>query len=99
MQTDKPLLLDVENLKTVFTTNQGTGKAVDGVSFQVRAGETLGLVGESGCGKTVTALSLLRLVPDPPGKIVGGSLRFDGHDLLSLTEEQMRGIRGNDIRR
>ena len=90
-------LLVVKDLKTVFTTSQGTGRAVDGVSFHVKAGETLGLVGESGCGKTVTALSLLRLVPDPPGKIAGGSIRFDGHELLEITEEEMRSIRGNEI--
>ncbi|MFQ6673145.1 MAG: ABC transporter ATP-binding protein, partial [Candidatus Tectimicrobiota bacterium] len=94
-ETD-PLLV-VEDLRTVFVTSQGTGRAVDGVSFQVRAGETLGLVGESGCGKTVTALSLLRLVPDPPGKIAGGAIHFNGTNLLGLTEEEMRAIRGNDI--
>ncbi len=94
--TTSPLLA-VEDLKTVFMTSQGTGRAVDGVSFQLRAGETLGLVGESGCGKTVTALSLLRLVPDPPGEITGGAIHFNGHNLLELSEERMRAIRGNDI--
>ena len=87
----------MEDLKTVFVTSQGEGRAVDGVSFQLQAGETLGLVGESGCGKTVTALSLLRLVPDPPGKIVGGAIHFNGVNLLALTEEEMRAVRGNDI--
>ncbi len=90
-------LLAVEDLKTVFMTSQGVGRAVDGVSFQLRAGETLGLVGESGCGKTVMALSLLRLVPDPPGEITGGAIHFNGHNLLELSEERMRAIRGNDI--
>ncbi|MCH7768261.1 MAG: ABC transporter ATP-binding protein [Nitrospinae bacterium] len=94
--TAEPLLV-VEDLKTVFVTSQGEGRAVDGVSFQLQAGETLGLVGESGCGKTVTALSLLRLVPDPPGKIVGGAIHFNGVNLLALTEEEMRAVRGNDI--
>ena len=92
----EPLLV-VEDLKTVFVTSQGEGRAVDGVSFQLQAGETMGLVGESGCGKTVTALSLLRLVPDPPGKIVGGAIHFNGVNLLALTEEEMRAVRGNDI--
>ena len=72
-------------------------RAVDGVSYAVRSGETLGVVGESGCGKSVTALSVLRLVADPPGRIVGGAIRFDGANLLDLTESEMEGIRGNDI--
>jgi peptide/nickel transport system ATP-binding protein len=89
------LILDVKNLKTVFFTNSGLFKAVDDVSFNVRRGETLAIVGESGCGKSVSALSIMRLVPDPPGKIVGGSVTLEGTDLLALSEEQMRGIRGN----
>jgi peptide/nickel transport system ATP-binding protein len=88
-------ILDVKNLKTVFFTNSGLFKAVDDVSFNVRRGETLAIVGESGCGKSVSALSIMRLVPDPPGKIVGGSVTLEGKDLLALDEEQMRGIRGN----
>lgn len=89
------LILDVKNLKTVFFTPSGLFKAVDDVSFNVRRGETLAIVGESGCGKSVSALSIMRLVPDPPGKIVGGEVVLEGTDLLALDEEQMRGIRGN----
>ncbi|MCP4621563.1 MAG: ABC transporter ATP-binding protein [Bradyrhizobium sp.] len=89
------VILDVKNLKTVFFTNSGLFKAVDDVSFDVRRGETLAIVGESGCGKSVSALSIMRLVPDPPGKIVGGSVMLEGTDLLTLDEEKMRGIRGN----
>jgi peptide/nickel transport system ATP-binding protein len=89
------VILDVKNLKTVFFTNSGLFKAVDDVSFNVRRGETLAIVGESGCGKSVSALSIMRLVPDPPGKIVGGSVTLEGKDLLALDEEEMRGIRGN----
>jgi peptide/nickel transport system ATP-binding protein len=88
-------ILDVKNLKTVFFTNSGLFKAVDDVSFNLRRGETLAIVGESGCGKSVSALSIMRLVPDPPGKIVGGSVTLEGKDLLALDEEDMRGIRGN----
>jgi peptide/nickel transport system ATP-binding protein len=90
-------LLEVDGLKTYFHTDRGTLKAVDGVSFHVRAGETLAIVGESGCGKSVTALSLMRLVPDPPGRIVGGAVRLAGKDLLALSEEAMRDVRGKDI--
>jgi peptide/nickel transport system ATP-binding protein len=89
------VILDVKNLKTVFFTNSGLFKAVDDVSFHVRRGETLAIVGESGCGKSVSALSIMRLVPDPPGKIVGGSVTLEGRDLLALDEEEMRDIRGN----
>jgi len=89
-------LLDVENLQTHFRTPDGVNRAVDGVSFQVNEGETLAVVGESGCGKSVTASSILRLVPEPPGKIAG-SIRFEGTDLLSLSERAMRRIRGNEI--
>src|SRR5262249_38893731 len=91
------LVLDVKNLKTVFFTNSGLFKAVDDVSFRVRRGETLAIVGESGCGKSVTALSLMRLVPDPPGRIVGGSVTLEGTDLLALDDAKMRAIRGNRI--
>jgi peptide/nickel transport system ATP-binding protein len=90
-------ILNVDNLKTYFFTRQGTVKAVDGVSFTLKPSETLAIVGESGCGKSITALSLLRLIPYPPGRIVGGSIEFEGTDLLSLDEEEMRDIRGNHI--
>jgi oligopeptide/dipeptide ABC transporter ATP-binding protein len=90
-------LLRVIGLKTYFFVRRGTVKAVDGVSFFLKRGETLGLVGESACGKSVTGLSILRLVPDPPGKIVGGRIFFEGEDLLSKSEEEMRKIRGSKI--
>jgi peptide/nickel transport system ATP-binding protein len=89
-------VLEVENLETCFYTRAGLVKAVDGVSFALKRSETLAIVGESGCGKSVTALSLMRLVYDP-GRIVGGSVKLDGRELLSLDESEMRGIRGNDI--
>src|SRR3979411_2671092 len=89
-------LLEVENLQTHFRTPEGVNRAVDGVSFHVGEGETLAIVGESGCGKSVTAMSLMRLIPEPPGKIAG-SIRFQGTDLLQLSEREMRAIRGNDI--
>ena len=90
-------VLEIEDLQTHFFTGDGVVRAVDGVSYDVRKGETLGVVGESGCGKSVTALSILRLVADPPGRIVGGSIRFEGSDLLEKTEVEMESIRGNDI--
>ena len=90
-------VLEIESLQTHFFTAGGVVRAVDGVSYAVRSGETLGVVGESGCGKSVTALSILRLVSDPPGRIVGGMIRFEGTNLLDLTESQMEAIRGNDI--
>jgi oligopeptide/dipeptide ABC transporter ATP-binding protein len=90
-------ILEVENLRTHFTTRAGIVPAVDSVSCTLRRGEVLGVVGESGCGKSVTALSILRLIPDPPGRIVGGQIRLRGTNLLDLTEEQMRAIRGNEI--
>jgi peptide/nickel transport system ATP-binding protein len=89
-------LLEVENLQTHFRTPDGINRAVDGVSFHVGDAETLAVVGESGCGKSVTANSILRLVPEPPGKIAG-SIRFQGRELLTLPERAMRAIRGNDI--
>jgi peptide/nickel transport system ATP-binding protein len=89
-------LLEVENLQTHFRTPEGVNRAVDGVSFTVEAGETVAIVGESGCGKSVTAGSVLRLIPEPPGKIKG-SIRFEGVDLLKLDERAMRDIRGNQI--
>jgi oligopeptide/dipeptide ABC transporter ATP-binding protein len=90
-------LLEIEELRTHFFTTAGVVRAVDGVSYTVRAGETLGVVGESGCGKSVTALSILRLVADPPGRIVGGAIRFAGTNLLELSESEMEDIRGNAI--
>jgi oligopeptide/dipeptide ABC transporter ATP-binding protein len=90
-------LLEIENLHTHFVTPAGVVRAVDGVSYSLRSRETLGVVGESGCGKSVTALSILRLVSSPPGRIVDGAIRFDGVDLLSLSESQMEAIRGNRI--
>jgi len=90
-------VLDVKNLQTVFFTNSGLFRAVDDVSFSVRRGETLAIVGESGCGKSVTALSMMRLVPDPPGRVIGGSVTLEGTDLLGLGEAEMRKIRGNRI--
>jgi peptide/nickel transport system ATP-binding protein len=90
-------VLEIENLKTHFFTAGGVVRAVDGVSYAVRGGETLGVVGESGCGKSVTALSVLRLVASPPGRIVDGAIRFAGTNLLDLTEREMEAIRGNDI--
>ncbi|WIM11475.1 ABC transporter ATP-binding protein [Enhydrobacter sp.] len=90
-------LLEVDDLGTWFYTRQGIVKAVDGVDFKVTSGETLAIVGESGCGKSMTALSLMRLVPEPPGRIVSGSIRLGGRDLLTLGEEEMRKVRGNEI--
>jgi peptide/nickel transport system ATP-binding protein len=90
-------LLEVEDLGTWFYTRQGIVKAVDGVNFGVASGETLAIVGESGCGKSMTALSLMRLIPDPPGRIVSGSVRLGGKDLLKLSQEEMRKVRGNEI--
>ncbi|SDT20013.1 ABC transporter ATP-binding protein [Bradyrhizobium canariense] len=91
------VVLDVKGLQTVFFTNSGLFRAVNDVSFTVRRGETLAIVGESGCGKSVTALSIMRLVPDPPGRIVGGSVMLEGTDLLGLDEDRMRQIRGNRV--
>jgi oligopeptide/dipeptide ABC transporter ATP-binding protein len=90
-------VLEVEELRTEFRTPAGPVRAVDGVSFAVGSGETLCVVGESGCGKSVTSLSILRLIPDPPGRIVGGRVRFGGRDLLALSEREMEDIRGNEI--
>ena len=90
-------LLEIDKLKTQFFTSAGVVKAVDGVSYTVDEGETVAVVGESGCGKSVTAMSILRLIPWPPGKITDGKIRFAGKDLLALSEEEMRNIRGKDI--
>ena len=91
------LLLQVKDLKTYFYTDDGVVKAVDGIDFTIKKGETMGMVGESGCGKSVSALSILQLVQDPPGKIINGEIWFKGEDLLKKKSEQMRKIRGNDI--
>ena len=93
----KVALLEIEGLKTQFFTSAGTVRAVDGVDYTVEEGETVAVVGESGCGKSVTALSIMRLVADPPGKITDGQIRFKGTDLVALPEEEMRQIRGRDI--
>jgi peptide/nickel transport system ATP-binding protein len=90
-------VLEVEGLRTYLFTRLGVVKAVDDVSFAIRRAETLAIVGESGCGKTMTALSLLRLVPSPPGRIVSGSIKIDGKDLVTLSEAEMRDIRGNEM--
>ena len=90
-------LLEVKNLKTGFRTDDGDFLAVDDISFKLEKGKTLGIVGESGCGKSVTSLSIMRLIPTPPGRIVGGEILFNGKNLLNVSEEEMRKIRGNDI--
>src|SRR6476646_2868495 len=90
-------ILDIAELRTWFFTRDGVVRAVDGVSFHVIPGETLAIVGESGCGKSVTALSVLRLIPSPPGRIVSGAIRFAGRDLLDLSDAEMRQVRGNEI--
>ncbi len=90
-------LLDIRNLRTQFSTEEGKFLAVEDVSFSIRPGSTLGVVGESGCGKSVTALSVMRLVADPPGRVVGGEILYRGRNLLALPEDEMRRIRGNKI--
>ena len=90
-------VLDITDLRTWFFTRDGIVRAVDGVSFRVFPGETLAIVGESGCGKSVTALSVLRLIPSPPGRIVSGTIRFAGRELLGLSEAEMRQVRGNEV--
>jgi oligopeptide transport system ATP-binding protein len=90
-------LLQVKDLQTHFFTQDGVVKAVDGVSFNLEEGETLGIVGESGCGKSVTVLSIMRLIPNPPGRVVGGQVLFDGEDLLKVDDEEIRRVRGNKI--
>jgi oligopeptide/dipeptide ABC transporter ATP-binding protein len=92
-----PAVLEIDGLQTHFFTAVGTVRAVDGVSYSLKAGETLGVVGESGCGKSVSALSILRLVANPPGRIVGGAIRFQGKNLLDLSEAEMEKVRGNEI--
>jgi peptide/nickel transport system ATP-binding protein/oligopeptide transport system ATP-binding protein len=90
-------LLSVKNLRTYFYTSDGVSRAVDGVSFEVAKGMTLGIVGESGCGKSVTAMTILRLIPEPPGKVVSGSITYKGQNLLKFSNRQMRDIRGDEI--
>src|SRR5947207_4418126 len=90
-------LIEVRNLKVQFKTQDGVVNAVNDVTFHLERGETLGIVGESGSGKSVTAMSLMRLIPNPPGKIVSGTITFDGENLLDYSEEEMRHIRGNRI--
>ena len=90
-------ILEVKNLKTYYSTDNGTARAVDGVSFSLGRNRTLGIVGESGCGKSVTALSIMRLVPMPPGYFAGGEIFWKGSDLLKISEDEMRKLRGNDI--
>ena len=94
---DNQSLLDIQNLKTYFYVRGQVAKAVDDVSLEIPSGKTLGLVGESGCGKSVTAHSIIQLIPDPPGKIVGGQINFNGENLLEFPEKKMRKIRGNRI--
>lgn len=91
------VLLELSDLKVYFRTDEGVARSVDGVSYKIMSGETLGLVGESGCGKSVTSLSILKLIPTPPGEIAGGKILFKGENLLNRTEDQMRSIRGNQI--
>ena len=90
-------ILRIENLKTYFSSREGVVRAVEGVSYGLNHGQTLGVVGESGCGKSVTALSILRLIPNPPGKIVEGAIYLEGKNLLKLPEPEMQALRGNDI--
>ncbi len=97
MSATKQPALEVEGLQTYFYTRDGIVRAVEDLSFHVDRGETLAIVGESGCGKSMTALSIMRLIPDPPGRIVGGRISLDGQDLMQLSEAQMRNVRGNDI--
>jgi oligopeptide transport system ATP-binding protein len=97
MTNSNGTLLEIRDLRTYFDTEDGTVKAVDGISFELKRGETLGIVGESGSGKSVTNLSIIRLIPDPPGRIVSGEVIFDGQDLLHLPPEEVRKIRGRRI--
>ncbi|MBN1804180.1 MAG: ABC transporter ATP-binding protein [Sedimentisphaerales bacterium] len=95
--SDNGTLLTVEDLSTHFSTEEGLAKAVQSVSFDIKRGRTFALVGESGCGKSVTALSIMRLIPDPPGRIVSGKIELNGTNLLKISEKKMRGVRGNMI--
>ena len=91
------ILLSVQDLKVYFSGNERIARALDGISYDVGKGETVCLVGESGCGKTVSALTILRIIPQPPGEVMGGKILFNGQDLLELSEEDMQKIRGNHI--
>src|SRR5258706_11458385 len=95
--SDNGTILSVNDLKTYFMTEDGVVKAVDGISFELKRGETLGIVGESGSGKSVTNLSIIRLIPEPPGKIVSGEVLFNGQDILLLSAREVRRIRGRRI--
>ena len=95
--TERDSIIEIDDLKVWFANRDGIMRAVDGVSFDLQRGETLGLVGESGCGKSVTAMTMLQLIPSPPSVIAGGAIRYNGADLLSFDEERMRRIRGNEI--
>ena len=97
MSEDRQPLLELDGLRTYFFTDIGTARSVDGVSYSIYPGETVGIVGESGCGKSVTALSIMGLIPQPPGKIVGGAIRFHGRDLTKLSDKELRAVRGNQI--
>src|SRR5688572_28200511 len=90
-------LLQIDNLNVAFDTSRGSVHPVRDVSLTIYPGQTVGVVGESGCGKSVTALSVLRLIPQPPGRVLGGRILFEGRDLLELSEPEMRGVRGSDI--
>ena len=94
---DRSALLDVKGLRTEFRSGGSSFAAVDGISFSLAPGETLGIVGESGCGKSVTSLSIMRLVPNPPGRVTAGEIRLEGRNLLDLPESEMRAVRGDDI--
>ena len=97
MPVSQPPLLELDNVHVDFRTRDGTAHVLDGISFSLQAGETLGIVGESGCGKSMTALTIMGLVPTPPGRVAGGRVRLDGEDLTAAPESRMRAVRGNDI--
>ena len=97
MPVSQPPLLELDNVHVDFRTRDGTAHVLDGISFSLQAGETLGIVGESGCGKSMTALTIMGLVPTPPGRVAGGTVRLDGEDLIAAPESRMRAVRGNDI--
>ncbi len=90
-------MLEVKDLRTIFTTQDGEVNAVNGISFSLLPGEALGIVGESGCGKSVSVLSLMRLIPDPPGKVVGGEILFQGRDILKMNMNDLNALRGNQV--
>ena len=94
---NREVLVDIKNLRTFFYTEDGVVPAVDGVDLTIHKGEVVGLVGESGCGKSVTSLSIMRLIPNPPGKIISGEIFFHGEDLLKKNDDEMRMIRGDKI--